>query len=98
MNLGEIMVRFAADVTPFTSGAHQVQDSLAGISGSAQVHMSGFVQSVHGGLSSLLEFGAHAYQTFLGVKGAIESILGPVQGWIQGAIGAAQAQSLLNAH
>ena len=96
MNLGEILVRFSADVAPFTSGANQVQDSLVHLDGTAQAHMGGFVQSIHGGLSSLLEFGAHAYQTFLGVQAAISGVTNIVGGWVQSAIDAARNQQNLN--
>jgi|GEM_PF-6851833 len=96
MNIGEMVVRFTADVASFTSGAQQVADAVAHVHAEAETHMGGFVSSIKGGLSSLLEFGAHAYQTFLGVQAVIQGVTSVVGGWIQGAIQAAQNQALLN--
>ncbi len=82
MNIGEMVVRFTADVASFTSGAQQVTNSVQQIHTSAEVHMSGFTSAVKGGLSSLLEFGAHAYQTFLGIKGVFDVVTNSIGGML----------------
>lgn len=96
--VGEMAVRFTANVENLTAGVQKVQDSVQKTAAAAKTHIEdSFVSSMKSGLSSILEFGAHAYQSFLGVQMVIQQVTGVVGGWVKSAEDAIANQKQLNA-
>lgn len=97
MNVGEMLVRFAADTGNFSAGVAQVGGSLSNLSTTAQTHLNQVAQSSKSAFSTLMDWAKKAYFVLQDVQMGYQMITGVIGPWIQGAIQAQQNQSALNA-
>ena len=74
--LGEMLVKYSADISDMTSKVKQVKSDMASVDDTAQKTGAGIFSGFKKGVSSVLEFGSKLGQTVFGVKYLAQAAIG----------------------